>query len=148
MSAESQSPDTMERARTREDSPGTPSLAERAMFLRQKSHIAKPPESETKARERELANQFTLACGVRASDDVVVAAKIFRKQKTREFWNYMLFITVFSISTLQQVRHETCTGARYHFEAWPSRCRLVARVAFAYILTPAYLLSAARRADA
>ena len=107
VSAESQSPDTMERARTREDSSGTPSLAERAMFLRQNSHMAQPPESETRAPERELAklaNQFTLACGVRASDDVVVAAKIFRKQKTREFWNYMLFITVFSISTLQQVK--------------------------------------------
>ena len=32
----------------------------------------------------------------------VQAAKIFRKQKTREFWNYILFLIVFSMSTLQQ----------------------------------------------
>ena len=53
--------------------------------------------------DRDLANQFALACGVRACDNIAVAAQTFRKQKTREFWNYLLFLILFSLSTLQQV---------------------------------------------
>lgn len=49
-----------------------------------------------------LADKFSLACGVRSNPDVFVAACMFRKQKSREFWNYMLFLIIFSASTLQQ----------------------------------------------
>jgi len=51
---------------------------------------------------RELAAKFAVACGVRESGDVFQAARIFRKQKAREFWNYLFFVFVFSFSTLQQ----------------------------------------------
>jgi len=50
----------------------------------------------------QLASKFTLACGVRASSDVFAAARVFRKQKVREFWLYIVFLIIFSASTLQQ----------------------------------------------
>ena len=50
----------------------------------------------------ELAERFAVACGVRTPPDVFTAARIFRKHKTREFWLYVVFLIVFSASTLQQ----------------------------------------------
>ena len=49
-----------------------------------------------------LARTFALACGVQTPSDVFKAARIFRKQKVREFWNYIIFLVIFSASTLQQ----------------------------------------------
>ena len=51
---------------------------------------------------KELTRKFTLACRVNSTDDVFAAARLFRKFKTREFWNYLVFLLVFSFSTLQQ----------------------------------------------
>jgi hypothetical protein len=92
----------------------------RAMAMRQSSKMQNQSE-EAKASQRErrkslqlsymhklnkggkeLAAKFTVACGVRETHDVFQAARIFRKQKTREFVNYLIFLAVFSFSTLQQ----------------------------------------------
>ena len=49
-----------------------------------------------------LAERFALACGRKAPDDVFEAAGMFRRLKAREFWWYLLFLVLFSASTLLQ----------------------------------------------
>jgi hypothetical protein len=49
-------------------------------------HRQKQSMEKLNAGGLELAADFALACGVRESGDVFQAARIFRKQKTREFW--------------------------------------------------------------
>jgi hypothetical protein len=87
-------------------------MAGRMLFLAQQRAESSPtPEHRERRRSSvqalteggsALAVQFALACGVRPSKDVLAAALVFRKQKTREFWNYTLFLVLFSLSTLQQ----------------------------------------------